>query len=475
MGALMYKQRFQPINKSSTPDRNAAHIHYIATRPGVIYNKNNTHGLFGQLTGYGITEFYHWQQVADLVREQSQAGRNIYRSIISYTPEAAEKIDLNLRDNRTWQQLIRQQAKILARENNIQFKNLQWTAAVHAEADHPHCHIVFWDKEQDIAVNHIDPEKVNAIRRSLIRYTFADELQEYFAEKNEAATIIGAMADHAIRGIGLSDQQLAAWERTVYPAKRPPIPAPQGDGKGQKRVWKSPATKRTPASDQEQFTASGSEPVNESGKKTECSTFQPPKASRKTQALIAAEIRSLLPTLPKFGALKYMYLPEEIKAVVDATTKNILALLPALQGQIDRYVKSVVDLEAKYEARPEKMKPFEGESQVDYSKRVNARKDYFAEVERTARADAELRVKNAILKTAKDILINENETGQQMRSMKYAVNTLITELFTFFSNASQENENSVNSPQWLPRSREMTTAAMRDWVATHERDGHELD
>lgn len=170
-----------------------------------------------------------------------------------------------------------------------------------------------------------------------------------------------------------------------------------------------------------------------------------------------------------------MYLPEEIKAVVDATTKNILALLPALQGQIDRYVKSVVDLEAKYEARPEKMKPFEGESQVDYSKRVNARKDYFAEVERTARADAELRVKNAILKTAKDILINENETGQQMRSMKYAVNTLITELFTFFSNASQENENSVNSPQWLPRSREMTTAAMRDWVATHERDGHELD
>ena len=122
-----------------------------------------------------------------------------------------DRIGLDLRDNRTWQQLIRQQVKILAKENEIEFKNLQWAATVHAESDHPHCHVIFWDKEQKIAVNFIKPDKVDGIRRSLIRYTFQDELQAYYAEKNDAKTIIGAMADHAIRRTKLTDEQLAAW------------------------------------------------------------------------------------------------------------------------------------------------------------------------------------------------------------------------------------------------------------------------
>lgn len=178
--------------------------------------------------------------------------------------------------------------------------------------------------------------------------------------------------------------------------------------------------------------------------------------------------------LPKHGALKYAYLPENIKTVIDDTTKNILALLPALQGQIDRYVRSVIGLETKFESKPEDMKPLPDELPEDFSKRVDTRRDHFAQVEKEAREDAELRVKNAILKASKSILRKRNQKSRQVRTLKFAVNTLVSELFNMFSSEAQENENTLNFPHPASLSRDMTTAALHDWMATHEKEGSEM-
>lgn len=87
MSILMYKQRFQSPNYKRTPKCNYAHIRYIATRPGASKNEEMRHGLFGKLSPGNLTEFKTWQEVARDVRELSYKKINVFRSVISFTPE----------------------------------------------------------------------------------------------------------------------------------------------------------------------------------------------------------------------------------------------------------------------------------------------------------------------------------------------------------------------------------------------------
>lgn len=49
MSAVFYKQWFKPVNETRTPNKNAEHIRYIGTRPGVMRNEGEKHGLFGNV------------------------------------------------------------------------------------------------------------------------------------------------------------------------------------------------------------------------------------------------------------------------------------------------------------------------------------------------------------------------------------------------------------------------------------------
>lgn len=43
MPAVVYIQKFKPVNKESTSIENAEHIRYIGTRPGVMKNEGEKH------------------------------------------------------------------------------------------------------------------------------------------------------------------------------------------------------------------------------------------------------------------------------------------------------------------------------------------------------------------------------------------------------------------------------------------------
>ena len=49
-----------------------------------------------------------------------------------------------------WRELVRQQLPQICDKIGISVSNLEYSAAVHPDKGHPHCHLMFWDKKQDI-------------------------------------------------------------------------------------------------------------------------------------------------------------------------------------------------------------------------------------------------------------------------------------------------------------------------------------
>ncbi len=177
MSILIYKQRHRHPNYKKTPKGNYAHIGYIATRPGAVKNEGMRHGLFGKLEPGAVKEFDTWQEAARLVRELSYRRVNMYRGIISFSPETAA--ELGLSDHKAWEDYIDRHILTLAKFNGIRVQDLQWVAAHHNEKGHPHIHVVFWNKHQRTMVPFVHPSIPDKIRKQLIRDTFAERIKDY--------------------------------------------------------------------------------------------------------------------------------------------------------------------------------------------------------------------------------------------------------------------------------------------------------
>lgn len=186
MSILIYKQRHRHPNYKKTPKGNYAHIGYIATRPGAVKNEGMRHGLFGKLEPGVVKEFDTWQEAARLVRELSYRRVNMYRGIISFSPETAA--ELGLSDHKAWEDYIDRHILTLAKFNGIRVQDLQWVAAHHNEKGHPHIHVVFWNKHQRTMVPFVHPSipdirslrflRSTAIRSSPKRFRMLSTAQE---------------------------------------------------------------------------------------------------------------------------------------------------------------------------------------------------------------------------------------------------------------------------------------------------------
>jgi hypothetical protein len=88
MSAVVYKQRHNKPTLAATPNKNAEHIRYIGTRPGVMKNEGQKHGLFGNIYNADTLEINtKVNDVMELVRRKSYEKKNIFKAVISFAPE----------------------------------------------------------------------------------------------------------------------------------------------------------------------------------------------------------------------------------------------------------------------------------------------------------------------------------------------------------------------------------------------------
>lgn len=182
---LFYQQRFKPPNYKSTPGKNTAHIKYIGTRPGVMKNSlADESGLFGKVNQLTFQRNLSLSEVIQKVNQVSKEEKNVFRSIISFTSEQAAKLKLSSLSD--WQEYAKCQIPIIAKEMGIKMENMEWAAAVHNKAGHPHIHIAFWDLNQQVQIQRIEPEKIFGIRNKLLGNTYPELKAEKIAAQENA-------------------------------------------------------------------------------------------------------------------------------------------------------------------------------------------------------------------------------------------------------------------------------------------------
>lgn len=143
-----------------------------------------------------IQEFKDWKEIARRVYANSKKNITMYRSVISFSEETAK--ELLLTDQKSWQRYIENHIMTIAEKNGVKREHLQWTCAVHGEKAHPHIHVVFWDTSVRAKNPYVPSAIPGAIRRQMIKDTFADKIRLYIQEKDESLRSMRKITDEMV-------------------------------------------------------------------------------------------------------------------------------------------------------------------------------------------------------------------------------------------------------------------------------------
>lgn len=342
MSILVYKQRFRHPNKKDTPGSNYAHIRYIATRPRVVKNENGKHGLFGKLEPGDVIEFEDWKDVANLAYANSKKGILMYRSVVSFAEETAK--ELLLKDQKSWQRYIENHIMTIAEKNGIKRENLQWAAAVHGEKSHPHTHVVFWDKSVRAKNPFTPPQIPNAIRKQMIKDTFAEKILVFAKEKD--------MAVNKMRRI--TDELVEKFEEEL----RCKIP---GRFKAAER-WLEEELEQGVSFD------------------------------KNILVELSERLLALRAMIPDNGRIAYQLLPSECKEKTDELVDFLLLMIPEIKNCFERYVNAKCSMAGLYatddEWLLEQRKKFEKEAEKILANRILSGVKVICRLEKEKRGDA---------------------------------------------------------------------------------------
>ncbi|MNW45981.1 hypothetical protein D3C74_232570 [compost metagenome] len=410
MSALIYKQRFFHPNHHKTPVSNYVHIGYIATRPGAIRHENLPHGLFGKMKPGNLQIFQSWQEVARMARDISREGKNMYRSVISLRTETA--IELGFHDFAAWQQYIEQHMTTLATHNRIRTENLCWAAAFHNEKDHPHLHVVFWDKNQKIMKNFTHPKIPGQIRKQLIKDTFAFKIKAFCEQRDLAKSGITEITDQVI-------EQFEDYMKSLNP-----------------RAFRS---------FQQRFE-----------QEDEDSLLRLPKhhlADKQTIEQLAARLMMLRNQMPKTGRLAYKLLPPDTKKKIDELVQDLLEANPYLSQMTQEYVQAKLELAKLYTSDPEQLKKKRSQYQ----------------------GEAEKRIANRILSTIRTIIKLEKEAGFQLYQAKRQTamaEQLLLELLHLMEGLAMNAQLDYDEKVKVMGG-DLSKQAKKDWLLRHKDQGLE--
>lgn len=137
-------------------------------------NDERDNGLFGYIGGR-FSDEYNIRDVQSYIRRISKE-HNVFHSIYSFTPESAAQAGLNSLDD--WENWVKYHINEIARGMNMKIEDIEYIAAVHLKEGQPHVHIEWWNKEQRIFINKVDPLVCDSIRIAAIKSTFREELTD---------------------------------------------------------------------------------------------------------------------------------------------------------------------------------------------------------------------------------------------------------------------------------------------------------
>lgn len=304
-------------------------------------NENMKHGLFGKLEAGHITEFADWKDVARLSYANSRKNITMYRSIISFRRETATELMLN--KQKDWQRYVEKHILTIARQNSIKVENLCWVCSVHNERDHPHVHIVFWDKSAQVRNPYTHPAIPNKIRKQLIKDTFPDKIRAYGQQKDIAVSKMRLISDQLVDEF---EQHIRTMDKGKY--------------KGLRSQY---------ALEEEL---------------ADCFDFDDEALNA-----IADWLFKIKAHLSPRGRIAYKLLPPEVKAEVDGLVHYLIGSNPQLKKLVQDYVQAKLRLVGLYTSKPESLQKAKKDYQKEAEKIIANR--ILGAVRTLYRIDSEMR------------------------------------------------------------------------------------
>ena len=140
-----YNGNGRPQNLQAHIDK--LHTDYIATRSGVDTGFE-IHGLFGNIDDNDEIELLELDTIKKYVQEISKKNIDIFKTVITLKHEDA--MEHGYYNKQAWKELLDEKMPEIARAFKIPLNDLEWVAAFHAKKERPHCHLVVWNKNQDM-------------------------------------------------------------------------------------------------------------------------------------------------------------------------------------------------------------------------------------------------------------------------------------------------------------------------------------
>ncbi|MDL2225554.1 relaxase MobL [Eubacteriales bacterium OttesenSCG-928-M02] len=375
---VIYHQNYKSPGDAITPTLNRKHILYIATRPGAIFNKEQTHGLFGKVEGMGV--FGNIQDLpatVNMVRDLSKSGVVMHRAFISLAEEDAMQQGYTLREQ--WEGLLQKRIADIAEANNIQPSRMEWVASCHSKHGNPHCHIVFWDRSAEVQAAYIPPplfeKRMERIRGRLMQSVFPDLMKGLFQKMDTEKESVKETAHHHI-----GDYEDALFDLTA---------------KEYQRIQKKLAAISPDYAPPRVFNAN----------------FPEERLAR-----IAQEVFQIKGMLPKKGRLNYAFMPEDARDALDRCAANIIQSNADCRSAMARYLQTVMEIRRLYAPSSESME--------------NARREAEKEVLKA--------VANRILKTIPQLSKLEREAAANARQRQQMFD-LLSDVFHWLSSMEQSS------------------------------------
>ncbi|WP_317367391.1 MobP3 family relaxase [uncultured Tyzzerella sp.] len=312
MKNVIFKVRFNHPNKSKTPSLNARHFDYICKRPRAMHNDGQNFCCFGKVSEIGYSNFGNINEF-DLIKKhilkKSKDKTTFYKCIISLKEEDAVEKGFENRNN--WEELIKNNAKKLAKEMSIKIEDFEYVCSVHMEKGHPHMHLMAWDKNQEILRESIPKHNIYKIRRFLTNDVFKDDLQNLYDNKNKSKDNYKNFLKDMIKELDptftMTDEEYKKYDKELKTLD-----------------------------------------LDLNNSKIFNINLDDNYVSK-----IMKDIYLLRKDLPKTGRLNYAFMPENVKKEIDVISKKILASNIDVRKNFENYIKSMEDI-TKFSTKNEK-------------------------------------------------------------------------------------------------------------------------
>lgn len=323
---LISKIRCNNPNRKSSPMRNHNLLVYIGSREGVDisnpaldklvqedalqgiisisdsklpeFTQNFGNGLFGNMDTSDI------HKLANYVTELTRGGKAIYNGIISLHEEDALRLGYDTKE--AWMNSMNAVMPDIAKEFHIPIDKLAWTAALHMEAGHPHCHYMFWQTDEKVRSPFIHSSVQNRCRMNISKV--------FLEADREAATINKTLARDT--SIQMTKEELNKLSEVL----------------------------------------NSTVPISGRVTQNDINT-------------LSDKMKTLVDALPPTGRITYKLLPIETKLIADDIVRD-LCERPDIKKELEKYYDSVEQISDSYSANQQKKDINQIHAQDDINKRL---------------------------------------------------------------------------------------------------------